>query len=235
MAQINLENIFFKYESDQNFSLNINQFTIKSGDHIFIEGPSGCGKTTFLNILTGLIKPLKGSLQVLGTDISSLSQGRADQFRAEHFGIIFQCFNLIPYLSVTENIILPCMFSKERRKKALSSADSLELSAQQLCNELNIERYLIEKPVDQLSIGQQQRVAIARALIGQPEIIIADEPTSALDNQNTQQFITMLLENCTKFNMSLLFVSHDVSLKSQFKHSFNLTNQSNLELNRVSA
>ena len=88
MAQINLENIFFKYKSDQNFSLNINQFTIKSGDHIFIEGPSGCGKTTFLNILTGLIKPLKGSLQVLGTDISSLNQGKADQFRAEHFSML---------------------------------------------------------------------------------------------------------------------------------------------------
>lgn len=226
MSQINLENIFFKYESDQNFSLNISKFAINSGDHLFIEGPSGCGKTTFLNILTGLIKPLKGSLQILGTDILALNQAKADRFRADHFGIIFQCFNLIPYLSVTENILLPCMFSEERRQKALSNSTTLEADVNRLCNELNIEKNLLAKSVDQLSIGQQQRVAIARALIGQPEIIVADEPTSALDNHNTQQFLDTLLESCQKNNMSLIFVSHNMTLKSKFEKTVNLENES---------
>ena len=228
MSQINLENIFFKYESDQNFSLNISKFAINSGDHLFIEGPSGCGKTTFLNILTGLIKPLKGSLQILGTDILALNQAKADRFRADHFGIIFQCFNLIPYLSVTENILLPCMFSEERRQKALSNSTTLEADVNRLCNELNIEKNLLAKSVDQLSIGQQQRVAIARALIGQPEIIIADEPTSALDNHNTQQFLDTLLDSCQKNNMSLIFVSHNMTLKSKFEKIVNLENESNV-------
>ena len=228
MSQINLENIFFKYESDQNFSLNISKFAINSGDHLFIEGPSGCGKTTFLNILTGLIKPINGSLQILGTDILALNQAKADRFRADHFGIIFQCFNLIPYLSVTENILLPCMFSEERRQKALSNSTTLEADVNRLCNELNIEKNLLAKSVDQLSIGQQQRVAIARALIGQPEIIIADEPTSALDNHNTQQFLDTLLDSCQKNNMSLIFVSHNMTLKSKFEKIVNLENESNV-------
>lgn len=228
MSQINLENIFFKYESDQNFFLNINKFVVNQGDHLFIEGPSGCGKTTFLNILTGLIKPLNGSLQILGTDILSLNQAKADRFRADHFGIIFQCFNLIPYLSVIENILLPCMFSEERRQKALTNSPTLEAEANRLCNELNIEKNLLAKSVEQLSIGQQQRVAIARALIGQPEIIIADEPTSALDNYNTQQFLDTLLDSCQKNNMSLIFVSHNMTLKSKFEKVVNLENESNV-------
>ena len=113
--------------------------------------------------------------------------------------------------------------SQNKQNKVLNRSNSLEHEAKQLCKELNIEDFLIEKQVNQLSIGEQQRVAIARALIGQPEIIIADEPTSALDQNNRSQFVNLLLNECKKYNIKLLFVSHDINLQSKFNESFNLS------------
>jgi len=223
MSLIQVKQLFFKYESDQHFSLNLNEFTCEGSEWVFIEGPSGSGKTTFLNLITGLMSPNQGEITILGTDITTLSAVQADRFRADHFGIIFQLFNLVPYLSVVENIVLPCTFSKVKREKALRESGSLEAEAKRLCKELDIEDELLEKPVQNLSIGQQQRVAIARAVIGQPEMIIADEPTSALDAQRRDKFMTNLFQECEKYGTTLLFVSHDVSLKSQFSKTVNLS------------
>ena len=217
-----LNDIQFKYSPSAKFSLKLDAFSIEKNTQIFIEGPSGCGKTTFLNLLTGLLSPNHGSIQVLGTDITLLNQSNCDRFRADHFGIIFQLFNLIPYLSVLENIILPCSFSSLRKQKAMTLHGGLNQAAKYLCNELEIEDYLISKPVHQLSIGQQQRVAIARAFIGQPEIIIADEPTSALDSNRKDQFMSLLLNECDKYQTTLIFVSHDYSLQSKFNSIFEL-------------
>jgi putative ABC transport system ATP-binding protein len=222
MTLIQLKDIQFKYDTNQEFTLKINRFELKKNTQAFIEGPSGCGKTTFLNLLTGLIKPQQGQIQLLGTDITTLSQVECDRFRADHFGIIFQLFNLIPYLSVIENIILPCTFSNKRAEQALQYESSITAEAHRLCSELDIDDTLIKKPVQQLSIGQQQRVAIARAIIGQPDIIIADEPTSALDNERRDQFIQLLLQEANKYNMNLLFVSHATSIKSKFNTILNL-------------
>ena len=118
------------------------------------------------------------------------------------------------------------MFSDSRKKKALEISKTLEKEAYRLCKELDIEGELLEKPVPHLSIGQQQRVAIARALIGQPEIIIADEPTSALDDERKNQFMTLLLNECQKYNITLIFVSHDTSLHTYFDKFYSL-NQAN--------
>ncbi|MEK9727354.1 MAG: ATP-binding cassette domain-containing protein [Candidatus Margulisiibacteriota bacterium] len=222
MNLIELKKIQFKYVNSQAFTLKINQFELKKNTQAFIEGPSGCGKTTFLNLLTGLIKPQQGNIHLLGTDITTLSQIECDRFRADHFGIIFQLFNLIPYLSVIENIILPCTFSNKKAKRALQNESSLTAEAYRLCNELDIDDTLIKKPIQELSIGQQQRVAIARAIIGQPDILIADEPTSALDNERRDQFIQLLLQEANKYNMNLLFVSHAMSIKSKFNTILNL-------------
>ena len=222
MALLQINDFFLSYSSDTNFSLNIDQLLIEKKTKTFIEGPSGCGKTTFLNVITGLIKPNRGQINVLDTDLTTLNPIACDQFRADHFGIIFQLFNLLPYLTVIENIILPCTFSNSRKQKALLISSSLEDEAKRLCRELDITDTLLNKPVNQLSIGQQQRVSIARAIIGQPEIIIADEPTSALDNERKNQFMTLLLKECETYNLNLIFVSHDTSLQQHFDTSYNL-------------
>jgi len=230
MGIIHLKNINFQYQSNSDFSLTIRDFSVQKNSSLFIDGPSGCGKTTFLNILTGLTQPINGNIHILGTDITLLSKVKSDQFRADHFGIIFQLFNLIPYLSVIENIILPCTFSNTRKQKALTNSLSLRDEAIRLCKELAIENHLITMPVNQLSIGQQQRVSIARALIGQPEIIVADEPTSALDKLRKELFMNLLLNQCNQYNITLIFVSHDNTLKSNFKYSYSLnTEQKTIE------
>tara|TARA_A100001015_G_C14986687_1_gene711881 strand:- start:747 stop:1454 length:708 start_codon:yes stop_codon:yes gene_type:complete len=221
LLQIN--NLYFKYKSDSDYYFKCDDFNVEKNNQIFIEGPSGCGKTTFLNLITGLLLPISGNINILNQDLSNLNKANADRFRADHFGIIFQQFNLISYLSVIENIILPCSFSSRRKKKAIQSSGSLIQEAQRLCAELEMDIDLISKPVNQLSIGQQQRVAIARAFIGQPEIIIADEPTSALDNHRKDQFMSLLLEECDKYNTTLFFVSHDYSLQTNFQTVFELT------------
>jgi putative ABC transport system ATP-binding protein len=222
MALLQINDFFLRYSCDTNFSLNIDQLLIEKKTKTFIEGPSGCGKTTFLNVITGLIKPNRGQINVLDTDLTTLNPITCDQFRADHFGIIFQLFNLLPYLTVIENIILPCTFSNSRKQKALLISSSLEDEAKRLCRELDITDTLLNKPVNQLSIGQQQRVSIARAIIGQPEIIIADEPTSALDNERKNQFMSLLLKECETYNLNLIFVSHDTSLQQHFDTSYNL-------------
>lgn len=227
MPIIQLKDLLFKYKHNSDFILKVPDFSIEKNNSIFLEGPSGCGKTTFLNLLTGLTKPQKGHINILETTITKLNTIQCDQFRADHFGIIFQLFNLIPYLSVIENILLPCTFSPTKRKKALHISSTLEEEAIRLCIELDIHNELRKKPIYQLSIGQQQRVAIARALIGQPEIIIADEPTSALDQQRKEQFISLLLKECKKYNTTLIFVSHDITLKSYFKQTYHLNSQQN--------
>ena len=224
MHAINVTHCFFQYNATPPFSIAIDQLTIQASQHLFLEGPSGCGKTTLLNLFTGILLPNDGQISVLGTDIATLTNPQRDRFRADHFGIIFQAFNLIPYLSIAENIALPCTFSSLKRERVLSS-HSIEAEVQGLCQELNMDATMLNRPVHELSIGQQQRVAIARALIGQPDIIIADEPTSALDEANKEAFIETLLNECKKRQSTLIFVSHDPSLKKYFNHIHSLSKE----------
>lgn len=224
MHAININHCFFQYKATPPFSIAIEKLTIQASQHLFLEGPSGCGKTTLLNLFTGILLPNDGQISVLGTDIATLTNPQRDRFRADHFGIIFQAFNLIPYLSIAENIALPCTFSSLKRERVLSY-HSIEAEVQGLCQELNMDATMLNRPVHELSIGQQQRVAIARALIGQPDIIIADEPTSALDEANKQAFIETLLNECKKRQSTLIFVSHDTSLKNHFNHIHTLSKE----------
>ena len=226
MAQsysVQVENLKFGYPDSNKELLDISELKLPKGAHLFIEGASGSGKTTLLNILAGVQKGQQGSVELLGQDIIGLSTKRLDRLRADHMGVIFQLFNLIPYLSVIENILLPCSFSKLRTERVLQENDSLEAAAVDLClalglADLDLKRH---KAID-LSVGQQQRVAAARALIGAPEIIIADEPTSALDAVNTKQFMELLLQQCQQHSSSLIFVSHDTALKTYFDRSISL-------------
>jgi putative ABC transport system ATP-binding protein len=152
-------------------------------------------------------------VKVLGQDFTTMSNGARDAFRARHLGYVFQMFNLIPYLSVRENILLPIRLESERRARL--GGLSFDAAVRDVAGQLDIARYL-DTPIGELSVGQQQRVAAARALIGSPEVVIADEPTSALDTDRREQFLELLFRSCEKANATLVFVSHDHTLMPLF-------------------
>jgi len=205
--------------------LDLPDFSVARGERVFLHGPSGSGKTTLLGLLAGVLRAEQGTVELLGTDLGRLSGGKRDRFRALHLGYIFQMFNLIPYLSVLENVGLPCRLSAERRARL--GDGSVNAAAERLLERLGIagER---DRPVTELSVGQQQRVAAARALIGAPEIVIADEPTSSLDAGRRTEFLELLFATCADAGATLLFVSHDERLGGLFDREASLP-----ELNRA--
>lgn len=227
-ALIELSEVRFAWPGQATL-LDIPAFSLQHGETLFLKGPSGSGKTTLLGLLGGVQTPQHGSIRLLGEEITRLKQSQRDRFRVEHTGYIFQQFNLLPFLSVRENVELPCRFSKVRAQRAAQRHGSVEQAASELLAHLGLnDGQLIERRADTLSIGQQQRVAAARALIGQPALVIADEPTSALDTDTRQTFIQLLFSECRAAGASLLFVSHDQSLAPLFDQSLSLA-----ELNRA--
>jgi putative ABC transport system ATP-binding protein len=208
--------------------LDIPAFQLAKGESLFLNGPSGSGKTTLLALLGGVQRAGRGTVRLLDQDLSLLSAGARDRFRVDHTGYIFQQFNLLPFLSVRENVALPCRFSRLRTERARQRHGSVEQAARQLLDHLGLPAALHERRAEALSIGQQQRVAAARALIGQPELVIADEPTSALDADAREAFLHLLFAECRAAGASLLFVSHDQSLAPLFDRSLSL-----LDLNRA--
>jgi putative ABC transport system ATP-binding protein len=219
MSLLELENVKFRYNESSNWVLNIDSFALSKGERAFLYGPSGCGKTTFLEVLAGVLTPQEGRFSFLGKDIISLKPSLKDRMRAAHIGYIFQSFNLIPYLSVEENIALPLHLSPERRARVPVAMEKKEIH--RICKEIGIDELLFRRVTD-LSVGQQQRVAVARALLGKPELILADEPTSALDQEHREKFIRLLFEVCRKEGTTVLFVSHDRSLQGLFDRAISL-------------
>jgi putative ABC transport system ATP-binding protein len=215
---VEIADLRFAWKKGEQPVLNIASLQVNRGERVFLRGPSGSGKSTLLNLLAGVATPQSGMLKVLGQELNALGSAQRDHFRAHHIGFIFQMFNLIPYLSVIENVILPCQFSSKRKYKALGQADSLEQEAIRLLDRLDMAHSeVLHKPVNELSVGQQQRVAAARALIGAPELVIADEPTSSLDADRCTAFIDLLFSECDHTNATLIFVSHDISLVTPFE------------------
>ena len=158
-----------------------------------------------------------------GTSVSAMPARLRDRFRADHIGFIFQMFNLVPYLSVIDNVTLPCRFSRRRRERAEMRSATPDAEAHRLLGLLGLDRgELVGRVVTDLSIGQQQRVAAARALIGDPELIIADEPTSALDEGTRERFLGLLYAQCAEAGASLLFASHDTRLGGLFDRHVSL-------------
>lgn len=227
MSVINLANVVFRWGAKP--VLDIPELVAHRGQKVFIHGPSGSGKTTLLGLLGGVLTPDAGQVGVLGTDLTTLSPVQRDHFRARHIGFIFQMFNLIPYLSVLDNVTLPLSFAHERLQTVQHSGLTPVQEAKRLLAHLGLDDpSLLERSVTGLSIGQQQRVASARALIGSPQLIIADEPTSALDADSRSAFIRLLFNECEAAGSTVLFVSHDRSLESLFDHSVSLR-----EINRA--
>ena len=214
---IHLDNVRFGWSEKTPPLLDIESFELARGERVFLRGPSGSGKSTLLGLIAGVLTPRSGAIRVLGQSLDGMSAPARDRFRADHFGIVFQQFNLIPYLSVIENVTLPCRFSSARLHKAESRAGDPAAEALRLLEHLDMaDDALIHKPVTELSVGQQQRVAAARALIGSPEILIADEPTSSMDADRRAAFIELLFRECNETGTTLLFVSHDQGLQEPF-------------------
>ena len=154
--------------------------------------------------------------------MAKLSGAARDRFRVDHFGIIFQMFNLLPYASLVDNVLLPLRFSTKRRERALR-AGPIEDVAKRLLSALDLDSTVIaESRASSLSVGQQQRVAAARALIGAPEIIVADEPTSALDRNTEGAFLKLLFSQSEEVSASVIMVSHDEGLAPHFDRTVRL-------------
>ncbi|WP_420439793.1 ABC transporter ATP-binding protein [Candidatus Palauibacter sp.] len=215
---IDIRSLRFRYHGGP-WVLDIPELTLERGTRAFLFGPSGSGKTTLLGVLAGVLEAEEGQVRVLGKDLASLPGRQRDAFRAEHIGYVFQMFNLIPYLSVLDNIALPARMNAGRRAR-LDGAGVKETAAL-LADHLHIGD-LLKKPVTELSVGQQQRVAACRALIGAPELIIADEPTSSLDFDRREAFLELLFQECERAGATLVFVSHDRTLEGMFSRTISL-------------
>jgi putative ABC transport system ATP-binding protein len=214
---VQLEGVRFSYRTGSPV-LQVDSLELPAGEQVFLHGPSGSGKTTLLGLLTGVLRADEGSVRILGTDLTKLRGAGRDAFRGEHLGYIFQMFNLIPYLTAQENILLPSRMSRARRAR---TSGSLEAEARRLAGRLEITPLLGKRPWE-LSVGEQQRVAAARALMGRPRLVVADEPTSALDTDRRALFLDLLFDCCREAESTLVFVSHDRSLESRFSRSVSL-------------
>lgn len=220
---VELEKVRFAWTRNSPDVLNIERFEVERGERVFIDGPSGSGKSTLLSLLGGVMTARDGQVKVLGNELSQWSGRRRDRFRADHVGFVFQMFNLVPYLSVIDNVTLPCRFSQRRRRQAAAQSNTVDIEACRLLADLNLDHgELRHRRVTDLSIGQQQRVAVARALIGSPDLVIADEPTSALDEGTRERFLELLFAECAAQRTTLLFVSHDARLGALFERRVSL-------------
>lgn len=214
---LSLKGVEYQYGSKKssNGRFIIPTWEVTSGESVFLHGSSGSGKSTLLNLLSGVIQPERGSIEIFGKDICQLSNRQKDKFRAKNIGVVFQTFNLIPYLSVLQNVELAAYFAD-------NAVSEVKPHAEQLMHTLNMNSALLLKPVNQLSIGQQQRVAIVRALINSPSLLLVDEPTSALDAAARDAFMEVLMASSTATKTTMIFVSHDQSLMSYFNTKQNI-------------
>lgn len=213
---IELKNVLFYYQP-AGWQLSLPALRLAPGQHLFIKGASGSGKTTLLNLLSGILAPRQGEILLGGATFSKLSPARRDTMRARHIGVVFQQLNLISYLSVLDNVLLSAHFAgsnnPESKQRAKALLQSLGLGAE-----------LTEQQAAALSVGQQQRVAIARALLTRPALLIADEPTSALDADNRDSFMQVMLQQADACGTTVIFVSHDASLRSYFNLQLDMQN-----------
>ena len=202
------KNLRFKY--DNNLELNFPDIKT-SKEKLLILGASGVGKTTFLHLLSGLLKPINGEINLLGTKISKLKMSEMDRFRGKNIGIVFQKPHFINSLTVKENLQLAQYISKKNDKNRIQS----------LLESLGIEDKA-NKKTQNLSQGEKQRVSIALAIVNSPKLILADEPTSSLDDLNCEKVINILKNQASKYKAKLIIITHDYRLKKHFKNTLSL-------------
>lgn len=204
---IQIDQIRFSYgRQEAGFSLHIPNLNISSGSQIAVIGPSGSGKSTLLHLMAGILLPDTGSISVDSSVVSSLSDRDRRAFRILNVGFVFQDFELIDYLNVTDNILLPY-----RLNSHLAMSGRTQQRVQELSSRLGLGDKL-KRSVDQLSQGERQRVAIGRALIHEPGLILADEPTGNLDPVNKMRMVDLLRREASDHGATLVMVTHDHDL-----------------------
>ena len=216
---LSLSDVGFSWRGKAPFRLEVPSLAVATGERLVLLGESGSGKSTLLSLICGILTPDRGHIRVAGTDLTGLRGRARDRFRAEHVGVIFQQFNLLPFASPLDNILLPLRFSRARRGQiADPAAEALGLTGA-----LGLPEDLITRArASDLSVGQQQRVAVARALIGRPALIVADEPTSSLDAAAQAAFLDLLFTQVAEAGSSLLMVTHDERLAGRFSRVLRL-------------
>ncbi|NBW00442.1 MAG: ATP-binding cassette domain-containing protein [Betaproteobacteria bacterium] len=219
---ISIENLLFSWPKGPPL-LEIAQFQLARGERLLVQGQSGIGKTSLLSLISGIIRPQADSFKVLGENFLRLPAISRDRLRGERMGVIFQQFNLLPYLSVLQNVLLPTQLFPDREKRCTARDASAQDQATRLLDALGLPASVWHQPSYQLSVGQQQRVAAARALIGAPDLILADEPTSALDEDHQQEFMRLLMEQVRLTGAACILVSHQRSLNQFFDRVTDLT------------
>lgn len=219
---IELRQLAFQWPGASTPLLQIPHLQIERGERVLLRGASGSGKSTLLSLIAGVHQAKPNQVQVLGQDLAKLSQRQRDRLRANEVGYIFQQFNLLPYLSAVQNVMLAAKFAPARVQRLAKATGTPRELALQLLQQLGLSEQDSLRPAHQLSVGQQQRVAAARALFGHPALIIADEPTSALDSDHRDNFIEVLFDACQAHGTTLLFVTHDGSLAHHFERAIEL-------------
>ena len=202
------KNLRFKYDNDSELSFP----DIKtSKENLLILGASGVGKTTFLHLLSGLLKPLEGEIDLIGTPISKLTMSEMDRFRGKNIGIVFQKPHFVNSLTVKENLQLAqYLGNKKDDSRIVDILSSLDILDKE------------NKNPKKLSQGEKQRASIAMAIVNSPKLILADEPTSSLDDENCERVIKLLKKQASDFNAQLIVITHDNRLKKHFKKSIKL-------------
>ncbi|HFL6956540.1 TPA: ATP-binding cassette domain-containing protein [Stenotrophomonas maltophilia] len=215
---ISLEDVQFGYGMQR--VLDIPRLWVEQGSSVLLRGISGGGKSTLLGLLAGVLLPGKGRVEVAGQALQDMGGAARDRFRADQLGVIFQEFNLLPFLSVRDNIALGLRFSRLRSARI---SGPLDAEIARLLQALQLNPELMQRRAGTLSVGQQQRVAAARALIGRPALLLADEPTSALDREAATAFLKLMSAQCQAAGTTVLVVSHDDSLQPLFDRTIALS------------
>ncbi len=203
---LELDGLVFDYGDGQ--SLRFPGLSLEAGAHCLVLGPSGCGKSTLLHLVTGLLRPLAGTIRVAGTDLGVLRGAALDRFRGRHMGVVFQRLHLLPALSVRDNLLAARYLAGLPRDPARVDT---------LLERLGVAHRAGARP-DALSFGQAQRVAIARALVNAPTLVVCDEPTSNLDDRNAAEVLSLLFEHAGQERATLLVATHDARLRPHFEH-----------------
>ncbi|HID8538049.1 ATP-binding cassette domain-containing protein [Stenotrophomonas sp. DR009] len=222
---ISLEDVQFGY--GMQLVLDIPRLWVEQGSSVLLRGISGGGKSTLLGLLAGVLLPGKGRVEVAGQALQDMGGAARDRFRADQLGVIFQQFNLLPFLTVRDNIALGLRFSRLRSARI---SGPLDAEIARLLQALQLNPELMQRRAGTLSVGQQQRVAAARALIGRPALLLADEPTSALDREAATAFLQLMSAQCQAAGTTVLVVSHDDSLQPLFDRTISLS-----EINQAGA